>query len=498
MNHRALVLFGLLAFVPAGVAQTNAPPQGQPAGARPQARELTSYRDVVKQVLPAVVSIEVKTRAVSRPKAAPRRQPGADDSRIPDELRRFLEESDRRRGDLDDVPSQGIGSGVIVDPKGVVLTNYHVVAGADQVEVSLGDGRRFLSREIKGDRKTDLAIVRITPSVPLPALELGDSDAMEIGDRVLAVGAPFGLAGSVTHGIVSGKGRNLNMNMYEDFVQTDAAINPGNSGGPLVNLEGKVIGINTAIKTRNGGSQGVGLAIASNLARNIMQQLQKDGVVRRGYLGVQIRDLSQDLAERLEIPNRAGVLVAGILETTPAGKAGIREGDVIIAVAGKPVRDGKELQRLVAVLPLRQAANVTVVRDGKSVVIPVTIEEQPEEYGTSRIPALAVPRGAATASVKVEKLGLEVAELTAELAEQFGYREGTQGVLVARVDPNGPAAESPLRRGMLLVRVDRKPVPTVATLREVVEKASLRSGILFQVTTPAGGVDLFLLREAQQ
>src|SRR5205085_2615933 len=202
------------------------------------------------------------------------------------------------------------------DPKGVVLTNFHVVGGADQVEVQLKDGRKFLSKDIHGDRKTDLAIVRIKAGdEPLPFLELGDSDAMEIGDRVLAVGAPFGLTGTVTAGIVSAKGRNgLNVNMYEDFLQTDAAINPGNSGGPLVNLEGKVVGINSAIKSRSGGFQGGGLAIASNLAQRVMHALRTDGVVHRGYLGVQIRDLDPEVAARLNLPKDTGVVVAEVFD----------------------------------------------------------------------------------------------------------------------------------------------------------------------------------------
>ncbi len=480
----------------AGTTVTSAVLQGQAPAAKAQPAELVSYRDVVKQVLPAVVSVEAKSRpAAARTKANPRRQPGTDDPRIPEEFRRFFDELDRRRFEgFDDVPNLGLGSGVIVDPKGVILTNYHVVAGAEQVEVTLKDGRKFTSKDIKGDRKTDLAIVRITASAPLPALELGDSDAMEIGDRVLAVGAPFGLAGSVTHGIVSGKGRNMNMNMYEDFLQTDAAINPGNSGGPLVSLDGKVIGINTAIKTRTGGFQGVGLAIASNLAKNIMQQLQKDGVVRRGYLGVQIRELSPDVADRLGVPGRDGVLVASVFDNAPAGKAGVKDGDVITAIAGKPVRDGKELQRVVAGLPLKQPSDVTVVRDGKALVVPVTIEEQPEDYGTARtVPAL--PRGGSRVeSVSVGKVGVEVADLTPELTEQLGYKEGAAGVVITRVEPDSLAAASGLRRGMLIQKVDKKAVGSATAVREALEKAALDKGVLLQVTAPGGGTDFVVLR----
>src|SRR5438132_1210806 len=228
----------------------------------------------------------------------------------------------------DFVPQQSFGSGFLIDPKGVVLTNFHVVDGADRVEVTLKDGRKYISKEIKGDRKNDLAIVRFTPGSPLPHLQLGDSDAMEIGDRVLAVGAPFGLAGSVTAGIVSAKGRDglsPGRAVYEDYLQTDAAINPGNSGGPLVNMEGKVIGINTAIRTRSGGFQGVGLAITSNVAQNIVDQLTREGVVHRGYLGIGFEPLDPAVAEELHLKDQSGVLVTAVTKNAPAGKAGIKE-----------------------------------------------------------------------------------------------------------------------------------------------------------------------------
>ena len=259
-------------------------------------KELYSYRDIVKKMLPAVVSIESKVKPAN-PVRMQRRRPDLD--QIPEEFRQFF--GGAEQFEMPQRPQVGFGSGFLVDSKGVVLTNYHVVAGADQVEITLADGRKFTSKDIKADQKSDLAIVRIESKTALPHLELGDSDQMEIGDRVLAVGAPFGLTGSVTHGIISAKGRNgLSMNMYEDFLQTDAPINPGNSGGPLVNLEGKVVGINSAIKTQSGGFQGVGLAIASNLAKNVKDQLLKDGVVRRGYLGVQIKDLiDKELAHGL-------------------------------------------------------------------------------------------------------------------------------------------------------------------------------------------------------
>ena len=318
-------------------------------------QELTSYRDVVKGVLPAVVSIESRVRA-----------------------KRGL----RIREDAKDKSVElGLGSGVIVDPKGTVLTNFHVIDGADFVEVHLADGRKFVSQDMVGDKKTDLAIVRIHADKPLPFLSLGDSNTMEVGDRVLAVGAPFGLTGSVTHGIISAKSRNLKLNVYEDFLQTDAAINPGNSGGPLVNLEGKIIGINSAIKSRSGGFQGVGLAISSNLAKVIMDQLLKDGVVRRGYLGVQIRDVDGEVAERLKVKENVGVLVTRVFSDSPGSKAGLKLGDIVTTIGGKPVNDGSSLQKVILALPLGKPVEVAYIRSGEPKLAKVVIEEQPEEYG---------------------------------------------------------------------------------------------------------------------
>jgi serine protease Do len=317
-------------------------------------RELTSYRDLVKRVLPAVVSLEAKL------KGQPENQP---------------------KPPFGEAPKVGFGSGVIIDARGVILTAFHVVEGAEFVLVTFHDGRQVASRDIRGDKKTDLAIIVLDAKgqPALPYLSLGDSDAMEIGDRVLAGGAPFGLAGSVTHGIISGKGRNgLKLNMYEDFLQTDAAINPGNSGGPLINLEGKVVGINAAIKSKSGGFQGVGLAVASNLAKSVAQALLTDGVVKRGYLGCFVRELTPELAATLGLGKQAGVIVAEIYDNTPAAKAGLKVGDVITALGARPVPDTKTLQDIVIGLPLNKATSATIIRDGKTQTLQVTIVEQPE------------------------------------------------------------------------------------------------------------------------
>jgi serine protease Do len=477
---------------------------GQSQSVATAPHELTSYRHIVKQVLPAVVSIESrvkpKTKRTSEKDQERRRSPFND--QIPEEFRRFFEEFQQQPFEMpEEAPVGGFGSGFIVDPKGVILTNFHVVAGADSVEITLQDGKTtFTSKDIHGDRKTDLAIVRIDPKdKKLPSLQLGDSAAMEIGDRVLAVGAPFGLTGTVTSGIISAKGRNgLNVNMYEDFLQTDAAINPGNSGGPLINLEGKVIGINSAIRSRTGGFQGVGLAIPSNMAKNVMSQLLAGGTVHRGYLGVAIKNLDPEVAQRLGVQGSEGVIVGQVYANSPASKAGLKDGDVITKVDGKPVTTSRELQEQVATLPLHKAAELSVVRDGKPKSLQVTIEEQPDEFGTT----VSAPRSRRSPkeadNIPLEKIGVEVTDLTPEQAEQYGYKESEKGALITKVDPGSAAALAGLRRGMVIAKVEKDDVKSATEAKEAIAKDSLEKGILLQVKTPAGGSTYVMLKATSE
>ncbi|VTS07504.1 Do family serine endopeptidase [Tuwongella immobilis] len=447
--------------------------------------ELTSYRDVVKRVVPAVVSIESRAKAVRMDDRADALPDG-----VPEEFRRFFGGT-IPRGMPEAVPSSGFGSGFLIDPSGVILTNNHVVEGAESVEVTLADGRKFVSTEIKTDRKTDLAIVKISSKDALPFLEMGDSDQMEVGDRVLAVGAPFGLTGSVTHGIISAKSRDLRMNQYEDFLQTDAAINPGNSGGPLISLEGRVIGINSAIKSRSGGFQGIGLAIASNLAKTVKDQLLQNGTVKRGYLGVQVKDLTPELADRLGV-NGNGVLIARVLEGGPAAKGGLQNGDVLMSIAGKPIRDGRDLQRTVATLKLNQPSKAIVQRDGQTIELSLTIEEQPEEFGLN-VPANAVPRRADNA-VTIGPMGMSVSALTPELAKNWGYTSELRGVAVVRVAPGSVAEEAGVSRGMVVTQVDKQSVTTPEEFQAALSKASTEKGALLEVRLPQGGVDFLVLK----
>jgi serine protease Do len=509
MGRKSLVSLCLAVGVVAGTICGGAFLKGDVKTPPALTNEMTSYRDVVKKVLPAVVSIERRIKPVVRHKTSdsgkqPEQMqkffkefsfPGSPNGQIPEELRKFYDDFRNMPHQAPESPRQhGFGSGFILDPQGVIITNHHVVAGAEEVLVELRDGRKFVSKDIKSDPKTDLAIIRVQTKETLPSLTFGDSSAMEIGDGVLAVGAPFGLRGTVTHGIISAKGRNIHLNMYEDFLQTDAAINPGNSGGPLVNLKGEVIGVNSAIQSRSGGFQGIGLAIASNMARTITQQLLKDGVVHRGYLGVQIKDLAPEVAAHLGLKEKQkGVLVAQVFDGSPAAKAALKEGDVITELAGKPVETGHDLQTVVANLPLHQPVSLNVLRYGERKELSVKIEEQPSSYGLTREPARHESE-ADKQTEELDKLGIEVADLTPETAKQFGYKEGIKGVVITRVEPDSAAAEAGLRQGWLLVKVDKKAVKDAAAVREAVSKATLGKGVLLQVRTPEGSTDFVLVK----
>jgi serine protease Do len=450
-------------------------------------KELPSYRDVVKRVLPAVVSIEAKRKAplaqFKQPNGA--MPPFGNMPGLPDELKKELERFHIQPPHA--MPSRAFGSGFIVDPTGIILTNDHVVQGADEVEVHLQDGRKFIGRDIKKDPKTDLAVVRIETKESLPFLKLGDSDATEIGDRVLAIGAPLGLTGTVTSGIISAKGRDIHMNMYEDFLQTDAAINPGNSGGPLVSLDGEVIGINSAIKSGTGGFQGIGLAISSNLAKNVMEQLEHGGKVHRGYLGVQVQALDPEVAAKLGLKDKSGVVIAKVTAGAPAAKAGLQDGDVLTEIGGQTVSNPKGLQRIVAGLPTGKEVEMAVFRDGARKVLKLTVEEQPESFGTAA-------DGSDSGMTNLDKIGAKVTDMTSEKAKQFGYSEKTEGALIAEVEPDSLADRAGLKSGMLIVKVDQQSVKTAREVQDALGKGSLDKGVLFQVRTPQGGTSYVLVK----
>ncbi|MCI0705678.1 MAG: trypsin-like peptidase domain-containing protein [Planctomycetia bacterium] len=432
---------------------------GQPAVAPPPnpalpGREWQSVAPVVKRVLPGVVCIEAKGRA---------KRPAGEDT------------------------DPGFGSGVLIDPSGVILTNNHVVQKLSAVDITLSDGRKFTTTDIRRDPKTDLALIKIESKDPLPFLEFGDSDAMEVGDRVLAVGAPFGLTGSVTSGIVSAKSRNnLRLNQFEDFIQTDAAMNPGNSGGPLVSMDGKVIGLTAAIKTRTGGFQGVGLAVSSNLAKKIADDLLKNGVVRRPYFGVNVRDIDEELAKKLGVKPNHGVVVTKVLAGSPCEKAGVVVGDLITTINGQEVKDSRDAQKAISALPFNQVVDVLLIRDDKLYIGKVKIEEQPKE--PVEVPA-PQPGG-----VDAKTVGVAVVDLTPEMAKKLGLPEGTQGAVIVEVTRNGLAARSGLANGQIVLKVDKTPVTSAFTFNQALQQASPETGALLHVLKPTGDVDFVVLK----
>ena len=375
----------------------------------------------------------------------------------------------------------GIGSGVIIDPSGIILTNNHVVAGGGEVTVKTFDGREFTATEVWTDPKTDVAVVKIDGADDLVAAPLGDSDSVEIGDWVLALGQPFGLESTVTAGIISAKNRGLGIADRENFLQTDAAINPGNSGGPLVNLRGEVVGVNTAISSRSGGNEGIGFAVPSNLARWVSDQLISNGVVHRAYLGVGIQSLTQDLAKQLDVKPRSGVAVTQVFPDTPAAKAGLETGDVIVKFNGEAVRDPQQLQLAVERCELGKSVPVEIVRDGKTRELSYEPAAQPSDFGARPDARSGTPR----MGQRIDDLGMEVVPLDADVAQQLGIAEAT-GVVITSVRSNSPADRAGLASGMVVVEVNRQPVTSTEEFAAAVKDRKDGEGLLLLVRTEQG------------
>lgn len=469
------------------------------------ARELSAnFREVANAVLPAIVSIETRGKL---PKAA--EEVGAEGQQQFDEQSplgelfkdnpQFREFFKRRGGGGQRAPrSHGMGSGFIVDASGVIVTNNHVVADADQVLVRLEDGTEYQATEWKTDPRSDVAIVRIKPNGVLPTVKLGDSDACEIGDWVLAVGSPFGLQSTVTAGIISAKGRAQGILEREDFLQTDAAINPGNSGGPLVNLDGEVVGINTAISSRSGGYDGVGFAIPVNMARWVSRQLIDHGLVKRGYLGVAIQPVSNQLAKQFGIKVGQGAIVGQVVPGSPAADAKVESGDVILTLNHKPVSNPRNLQGIVEQLDTGKGYPLEILRDGKKQTLTVSVKEMPANYTAAGVeehekapgkePEVAKP-------TQFKEVGIEVQEVDTQLTEQLGYKGPVKGVLVSDVSADSPADAAGLKSGMVIEKVGTKTVTTVAEFTVAMKDLSVEKGILVLVRTPSGSRFVVISKE---
>ena len=341
------------------------------------------------------------------------------------------------------------------------MTNAHVVDGAQEIEVALGDKRSFPARVIGSDAKTDIAVLKIDAH-GLPALPLGNSENVRVGDIVLAIGNPFGIGQTVTMGIVGATGRGgLNIEDYEDFIQTDAAINPGNSGGALINTKGELVGINTAILSRTGGNNGVGFAVPVNMGHHVMEQILQHGEVQRGYLGVGIQDLTPEMAAAFGTDASGGAVIGEVTEDGPAGEAGLQRGDIVVGLNGKPVEDSRTFRLDVASTAPGSEVALNVLRNGKEVEIPVTLGRFPGDTAEK----------AAQAETKGSSYGLSVTDLTTEIARELGLKPGAEGVVVAQVEPGSASAEAGLRRGDVIQEAGRRKVTNVNEFRQAAESA---------------------------
>jgi len=453
-----------------------------------------AFRDASKQVMPSVVMItNTPSVATNRENRGGMREFefGKEFGDSPfggllndPNLRKFFKEMpELPRHGFRGRQAEGMGSGVIIDSSGIILTNNHVIDGGGRITVRLHDGREFKATEVKGDPKTDLAIVRIKAG-NLPAARLGDSDKLQVGDWVLALGQPFGLEDTVTAGIISAKGRGIGDTARDNFLQTDAAINPGNSGGPLVNLDGEVVGINTAISTSTGSFQGVGFAVPVNLAKWVATQLTQRGSVERAYLGIGIQPVTHSLANQFHLSRPEGVLVTEVHPNTPASKAGLHSGDVVMEFAGQKVSTPWQLQGLVEVTKIGSPQPMKILREGKPMTLTVSPEKQPANYGATRRES-AESDSQEREPAKFDKLGLTVQDLTPELAKRLGLHD-RKGVAITDVQEDSVAARAGLTEGMVVTQVNRKPVQSAEQFRKAIESGSLKEGVLLLVRSEQG------------
>jgi serine protease Do len=426
-----------------------------------------SFSRLAEMARPSVVNVRtVKTVKGGGPVSRQfHRDPWGEKSPFKEFFERFFGEDMQR-----EFKQPSLGSGFIIDKAGFVVTNNHVIEDADQIKVKLNDQREFDAKIVGRDPNTDIALLKIESGEDLPAVKLGDSDALEVGQWVLAIGSPFGLEHTVTAGIVSAKGRVIGSGPYDDFIQTDASINPGNSGGPLLNLKGEVIGINTAIVA---SGQGIGFAIPINLAKDIIVALKNEGEVSRGWLGVAIQDLSSDMAEYYEIKEKKGVLVADVFEGDPADQAGIQRKDIILELNGEKIKTTRQLTAMIAKIPVGESARVKILRDGKEKTVQVKVGKRPEEK-------LAVRN---QPKEQEEPFGIGVSNLTPETAQRFDTNE-TSGVIVIRVESGSKGDNADIRVGDIIKEINRQPVENVSDYQTALARV-----------IPGESVNLFIRRK---
>ena len=441
-----------------------------PVAAADPVRSLPNFTGLAKRVGPSVVNVSTtqmrrETQSVPSPFG-----PG-------DPRNDFLERFFGGRTPRGPQRQNGVGSGFIIDANGTILTNYHVVGEADKITVTLSDGKSLEAKVIGKDQKTDIAVIKIDAGRELPAVALGDSDRLEVGEWVIAIGNPFGLDHTITSGIVSAKGRQIGAGPYDNFIQTDASINPGNSGGPLLNLRGEVVGINTAIFSQTGGNIGIGFAIPTNSVKDLLPQLKDKGRVVRGYLGTTVQKITPEIADSLALKQANGALVADVVKGGPAEKAGVKVGDVITEFERKEVKDSSDLPALVARVAPGTSVQVKVLRDGKALSLPITVGEMKDNE--------------IAAATQESGLGLTVQPLTPDVAQSLGL-DRAEGIVVASVTPGGAADDAGIRAGDVITQVNRRPVKNLADYNREVGSTEKGKSILFLVRRGESSVFLAL------
>jgi serine protease Do len=455
------------------------------AGA-PESRggQLPDFVALAKKLRPIVVNISTTQVSEGRGGAQEFGSPFGEEDPFNDFWRRFFggQGGPGPQGPRGPQRQRSSGSGFLIDSDGSILTNNHVVENAQKIVVKLSDDQEYEAKVVGRDAKTDIAVIKIEPKKAVPMATLGDSDRLEVGEWVMAIGNPFGLDSTVTSGIVSAKGRHINQGPYDNFIQTDASINPGNSGGPLINLRGEVIGINTAIFTRSGGNIGIGFAIPVNIVKELLPQLRGKGKVTRGYLGVLIQKVTPEIGESLGMDRSYGALVANVSKDGPAERAGVKVGDVIVEFDGKEVSDSADLPIIVARTAVEKKVRMKVLRDKKELALNVSVGELKEEEVVASVPEKG-------------ELGMTVQRLTPQIAESLGL-EKAEGVVVTQVEPGSTADEAGIHRGDVILEIDRKLVRSVDEYKKSVATIRKGRGVLFLVRR--GESTLFLALKPQR
>lgn len=461
------------------LAPSRAVNMGESASSDIRTNQLPDFVALSKKLRPVVVNISSTQVSESRGQQGPQEfgSPFGEEDPFNDFWRRFFGGPTPRGPQR----QRSLGSGFIIDGDGSILTNNHVVENAQKIVVKLADEQEYEAKVVGRDPKTDIAVIKIEAKTKLTPANFGDSDGLEVGEWVMAIGNPFGLDSTVTSGIVSAKGRHIGQGPYDNFIQTDASINPGNSGGPLINLRGEVIGINTAIFSRTGGNIGIGFAIPVNLVKELLPQLRGKGKVTRGYLGVLIQKVTPELAESLGMEKSQGALVANVSKDGPADKSGVKVGDVIVEFDGKEIKDSGDLPIIVARTPVDKKVRMKVLRDKKELTLNVAVGELKEE----EVVASAPEKG---------EMGLTVQRLTPQIAESLGL-EKTEGIVVSAVEPGSAADEAGIRRGDVIVEIDRKPIRNLEEYKKSIGTIRKGKGVLFLVRR--GESTLFLALRPQ-